>query len=186
MNMTIKYEITFIISDVLQITINDENDVNLQDLRQEQMHKCSEHVDFIDLKCVLVFIKVIIIWYLIKKNEWMILTLHDFWEKVTSNIWQKYSADKKNVNINLELIFDHDKIDITSSALIIELSATKISFTQTAKLKAKLKKKVNEYDRLHADIVEQMKVLQMSWICKENCHNKKKYCWINESDVVEK
>ncbi len=23
----------------------------------------------------------------------------------------------------------------------------------------------------------------MSWICKENCHNKKKYCWINESDV---
>ncbi len=23
----------------------------------------------------------------------------------------------------------------------------------------------------------------MSWICKENCHNKRKYCWINESDV---
>jgi len=61
MNMTVKYEVTLIISDVLQITIDDENDVNLQDLRQEQMHKCSEHVDFIDLKCVLVFIKVIII-----------------------------------------------------------------------------------------------------------------------------
>ncbi len=28
-----------------------------------------------------------------------------------------------------------------------------------------------------------MKVLQMSWICKENCHNKKKYYWINESDI---
>ncbi len=28
-----------------------------------------------------------------------------------------------------------------------------------------------------------MKVLQMSWICKENCHNKKKYCWINESNI---
>ncbi len=28
-----------------------------------------------------------------------------------------------------------------------------------------------------------MKVLQMSWICKENYYNKKKYCWINESDV---
>ena len=119
------------------------------------MHKCFEHVDFIDLKCVLVFIKVIIIWYLIKKNEWMILTLHDFWEKVASNIQQKYSADKKNVDINLELIFNHDKTDITSLALITELSATKISLTQTAKLK----KKVNEHDQLHADIVEQIKVL---------------------------
>ena len=28
-----------------------------------------------------------------------------------------------------------------------------------------------------------MKVLQMSWICKENCHNKRKYCWINESNI---
>ena len=143
------------------------------------MHKCFKHVDFIDLKCVLVFIKVIIIWYLIKKNEWMILTLHDFWEKVASNIQQKYSADKKKVDINLELIFNHDKTDITSSALITELSATKISLTQTAKLK----KKVDEHDRLRADIVEQMKVFQMSWICKENYHNKRKYCWINESDV---
>ncbi len=61
MNMTVKYEVTLIINDVLQITINDENDVNLQDLCQEQMHKCSEHVDFIDLKCVLVFIKVIVV-----------------------------------------------------------------------------------------------------------------------------
>ncbi len=61
MNMTVKYEVTLIISDVLQITIDDENDVNLQDLRQEQMHKCSEHVDFIDLECVLVSIKVIIV-----------------------------------------------------------------------------------------------------------------------------
>ncbi len=92
---------------------------------------------------------------------------------------QKYSADKKNVNINLKLIFDRDKTNIASSALVTELLATKISLTQTTKLK----KKVNEHDRLHADIVEQMKVLQMSWICKENCHNKKKYCWINESDV---
>ncbi len=179
MNMTVKYEVTLIVSDVLQIIIDDENDVNLQDLRQEQMYKCSEHVDFIDLECVLVFIKVIIVWYLIKKNEWMTLTLHDFWEKVASNVQQKYSTDKKNVDINLKLIFNHDKIDITSSALVAELSATKISLTQTAKLK----KKVNEHDRLHADIVEQMKVLQMSWICKENCHNKRKYCWINESDV---
>ena len=47
----------------------------------------------------------------------------------------------------------------------------------------KLKKKVDEHDRLHTDIVKQMKVLQMSWICKENCHNKRKYCWINKSDV---
>ncbi len=109
----------------------------------------------------------------------MTLTLHDFWERVASNVWQKYSADKKNVNINLKLIFDHDKTDIASSALIAELSATKISLTQTAKLK----KKVDEHDRLHADIVEQTKVLQMSRICKENCHNKRKYCWINESDV---
>ncbi len=61
MNMTVKYEVTLIISDVLQITIDDENDVNLQDLHQEQMHKYFEHVDFIDLECVLVFIKVIII-----------------------------------------------------------------------------------------------------------------------------
>jgi len=61
MNMTVKYEVTFIINDVLQIIINDENNVNLQDLCQEQMHKCSEHVDFINLKCMLVFIKVIII-----------------------------------------------------------------------------------------------------------------------------
>ncbi len=179
MNMTVKYEVTFIISDVLQITINDENDVNLQDLHQEQMYKCSEHVDFINLKCVLVFIKIIIIWYLIKKNEQMTLTLYDFWERVASNVQQKYSANKKNVNINLKFIFNHDKIDIASSALITELSAMKISLTQTAKLK----KKVNEHDQLHANIVEQMKVLQMSWICKENCHNKKKYCWINESDV---
>ncbi len=61
MNMTVKYEVILIISDVLQITIDDENDINLQDLRQEQMHKCSEYVDFIDLKCVLISIKVIII-----------------------------------------------------------------------------------------------------------------------------
>jgi len=61
MNMTVKYEVTFIISDVLQITIDDENNVNFQDLCQEQMHKCSEHVDFINLKCVLIFIKIIII-----------------------------------------------------------------------------------------------------------------------------
>jgi len=61
MNMTVKYEVTLIVSDVLQITIDDENDVNLQDLRQEQMHKCSEHVDFIDLECVLVSIKVIVV-----------------------------------------------------------------------------------------------------------------------------
>ncbi len=142
MNMTVKYEVTLIINDILQITINDENDVNLQDLHQEQMHKCFKHVDFIDLKCMLIFIKVIIIWYLIKKNEWMILTLHDFWKKVTSNIQQKYSADKKNVNINLKLIFDRDKIDIASSTLIAKLSVMKISLTQTAKLK----KKVNEHD----------------------------------------
>ncbi len=109
----------------------------------------------------------------------MTLTLHDFWKRVALNVRQKYSADKKNVNINLELIFNHNKTDIASSALIAELSAMKISLTQTAKLK----KKVNEHDWLHADIVEQTKVLQMSWICKENCHNKKKYCWINESDV---
>ena len=179
MNMTVKYEVTLIISDILQITIDDENNVNLQDLRQEQMHKCSEHVDFINLECVLVFIKVIVVWYLIKKNEWMILTLHDFWKKVASNVQQKYSADKKNVNINLELIFNCDKTDIASSALVTELSTMKISLTQTAKLK----KKVNEHDWLCADIVEQTKVLQMSWICKENCHNKKKYCWINESNI---
>ncbi len=116
---------------------------------------------------------------LIKKNEWMILTLHNFWEKVASNVWQKYSADKKNVNINLKFIFNHDKTDIASSALVTELSATKISLTQTTKLK----KKVDEHDWLRTDIVEQTKVLQMSWICKENCHNKRKYCWINESDV---
>ena len=109
----------------------------------------------------------------------MILTLHDFWKKVASNVQQKYSADKKNVNINLELIFNCDKTDIASSALVTELSTMKISLTQTAKLK----KKVNEHDWLRADIVEQTKVLQMSWICKENCHNKKKYCWINESDI---
>ena len=72
----------------------------------------------------------------------MILTLHDFWEKVTSNIRQKYSADKKNVNINLKLIFNRDKTDIAFSALIAELLAMKISFIQTAKLK----KKVNECD----------------------------------------
>jgi len=47
----------------------------------------------------------------------------------------------------------------------------------------KLKKKVNEHDWLHANIVKQMKVLQMSWICKENYHNKRKYCWINELNV---
>ncbi len=129
MNMTVKYEVTLIINDILQITIDDENDVNLQDLHQEQMHKCSEHVDFIDLECVLVFIKVIVIWYLIKKNERMILTLHDFWKKVALNVRQKYSADKKNVNINLKLIFDRNKTDITSSALVAELSATKISLT---------------------------------------------------------
>jgi len=58
------------------------------------------------------------------------------------NVRQKYSADKKNVNINLELIFNHNKTDIASSALIAELSAMKISLTQTAKLK----KKVNEHD----------------------------------------
>ncbi len=143
------------------------------------MHKYFEHVDFINLKCVLIFIKIIIIWYLIKKNEWMILTLHDFWKRVTSNIWQKYSTNKKNVSINLKLIFNHDKIDIAFSTFITELSATKILLTQTAKLK----KKVNEHDWLHINIVKQMKVLQMSWICKENCHNKRKYCWINESDV---
>ena len=123
------YEITLIINDILQITINDENDINLQDLHQEQMHKYFEHVDFINLKYVLVFIKIIIIWYLIKKNEWMILTLHNFWKKVALNIQQKYSINKKNVDINLKLIFDHDNIDITSSALIIEFSAMKISFT---------------------------------------------------------
>ncbi len=47
----------------------------------------------------------------------------------------------------------------------------------------KLKKKVNKHDQLYINIVKQIKILQMSWICKENCHNKKKYCWINESDV---
>ncbi len=61
MNITVKYEVTLIISDVLQITIDDENDVNLQDLHQEQMHKCSEHVNFIDLECMLIFIKIIIV-----------------------------------------------------------------------------------------------------------------------------
>jgi hypothetical protein len=61
MNMIVKYEVILIINYVLQITINDENDINLQDLHQEQMHKCFEHVDFIDLKCVLIFIKIIII-----------------------------------------------------------------------------------------------------------------------------
>ncbi len=119
MNMTVKYEVTLIVNDVLQITINDENDVNLQDLHQEQMHKCSEHVDFINLNCVLVFIKIIVIWYLIKKNERMTLTLHDFWKKVALNVQQKYSADKKNVDINLKLIFNHDKTDIASSALVV-------------------------------------------------------------------
>ncbi len=109
----------------------------------------------------------------------MILTLHNFWKKVTSNVWQKYLIDKKNVNINLKLIFDYNKIDITSSALIAELSATKISLIQTAKLK----KKIDEHDQLHANIVKQIKVLQMSWICKENCHNKRKYCWINELNI---
>ncbi len=88
----------------------------------------------------------------------MILTLHDFWKKVALNVQQKYSADKKNVSINLKLIFDRDKTDITSSALVAELSATKILLTQTAKLK----KKVNEHDQLRADIVEKTKVLQMS------------------------
>jgi len=61
MNMTVKYEVILIINDILQITINDENDVNLQDLRQEQMHKCFEYVNFINLECVLVFIKIIVI-----------------------------------------------------------------------------------------------------------------------------
>ncbi len=61
MNMIIKYEVTLIINDVLQITIDDENDVNLQDLHQEQMHKCSEHVDSIDLKCMLISIKIIVV-----------------------------------------------------------------------------------------------------------------------------
>ncbi len=59
----------------------------------------------------------------------MILTLHDFWEKVALNTQQKYSTDKKNVNINLKFIFDHDKIDITSLMLITELSTMKISLT---------------------------------------------------------
>jgi len=72
------------------------------------------------------------------------------------NIQQKYSADKKNVDINLKLIFDCNKTDITSSALIAELSVTKISLTQTMKLK----KKVNERDRLCINIVKQMKVLR--------------------------
>ena len=88
----------------------------------------------------------------------MILTLHDFWKKVALNVQQKYSADKKNVSINLKLIFDRDKTDITSSAIVAELSETKILLTQTAKLK----KKVNEHDQLRADIVEKTKVLQMS------------------------
>jgi len=35
MNIAVKYEITLIINDILQITINDENDVNLQDLHQK-------------------------------------------------------------------------------------------------------------------------------------------------------
>ncbi len=35
MNMTVKYEVTLIINDILQITINDENNINLQDLHQE-------------------------------------------------------------------------------------------------------------------------------------------------------
>jgi len=166
MNITIKYEVTLIINDVLQITINDENNVNLQDLHQKQMHKCSEHVDFINLKCVLIFIKIIIVWYLIKKNEWMILTLHNFWKRVALNIQQKYSTNKKNVNINLKLIFDHNKINITSSTFVAELSAMKISFTQTVKLK----KKVNEHDWLCANIVKQMKVLQ----CYE-------HVWIDQS-----
>jgi len=61
MNIIIKYEVTLIINDILQITINDENDVNLQDLYQEQRHKCFKHVDFINLECVLIFIKVIVI-----------------------------------------------------------------------------------------------------------------------------
>jgi len=54
------------------------------------------------------------------------------------NVQQKYSIDKKNVNINLKLIFNHDKIDIASSALIAELSMMKISLTQTMKLKKKV------------------------------------------------
>ena len=102
----------------------------------------------------------------------MTLTLHDFWEGVASNVRQKYSAGKKDVGINLELIFGRDKTGIAPSALVAELSATKISLTQTAKLK----KEVDERDRLRAGIVEQTKVLQMSRICKGNCHNKGKYC----------
>ncbi len=47
--MTVKYEVILIINDILQITIDDENDVNLQDLRQEQMHKCFEYVDFVTI-----------------------------------------------------------------------------------------------------------------------------------------
>ena len=35
MNMTVKYEVTLIINNILQITINDENNINLQDLHQE-------------------------------------------------------------------------------------------------------------------------------------------------------
>jgi len=150
------------VSDVLQITIDGENDVNLQDLRQEQMHKCSEHADSIGLECVLVSIKATVVWYLIKKDERMTLTLHDFWEGVASNVRQKYSAGKKDVGINLELIFGRDKTGIAPSALVAELPAAKISLTQTAKLK----KEADERDRLRAGIVEQTKVLQMSRICK--------------------
>ncbi len=59
----------------------------------------------------------------------MILTLHNFWKRVALNIQQKYSINKKNVNINLKLIFDCNIINIASSTLIIEFSAIKISLT---------------------------------------------------------
>ncbi len=131
------------------------------------------------LECVLVSIKATVVWYLIKKDERMTLTLHDFWEGVASNVRQKYSAGKKDVGINLELVFGRDKTGIAPSAPVAELPAAKISLTQTAKLK----KEADERDRLRAGIVEQTKVLQMSRICKGNCHNKGKYCWINESGV---
>ncbi len=58
----------------------------------------------------------------------MTLTLHDFWKRVTLNIQQKYLINKKNVNINLKLIFNHNKIDIIFSMFIIKLWMTKISF----------------------------------------------------------
>jgi len=69
MNMTVKYEATLIVSDVLQITIDGENDVNLQDLHQEQMQKCSKHADFIGLECVLVSIKATVVWYLNRTDK---------------------------------------------------------------------------------------------------------------------